>query len=45
MQNKKYAAEIAANLSARKRQQIMERAAQLDVKIINPGKVKVEETK
>merc|ERR1719335_1159199 len=35
MQNKKYAAEIAHNLSSRKRREMVERADQLNVKVIN----------
>jgi large subunit ribosomal protein L32e len=35
MHNRKYAAEIAHNVSVRKRQQIVERALQLNVKVIN----------
>lgn len=45
MQNKTYCAEIAHNVSSRKRIAILDRAAQLDVKVTNPGaRVKVEET-
>ena len=36
MHNRKYAAELAHNLSSRKRKIIIERAAQLNVKVINP---------
>jgi len=35
MHNRKYAAEIASNVSSRNRKVIVERAAQLDVKVIN----------
>lgn len=45
MHNHKYAAEIASNISARKRQQIIERARQLDVKVTNVGKLQAVETK
>ncbi|KAJ3414843.1 60S ribosomal protein L32 [Chytridiales sp. JEL 0842] len=37
MHNRTYAAEIAHNVSSRKRVAIVERAAQLDVKVINAG--------
>ena len=44
MQNRKYAAEIAHSVSAQKRKQILERAAQLNIKVLNPGaKLKAEE--
>ncbi len=35
MHNRKFAAEIAHNISTRNRKAIVERAAQLDVKVIN----------
>lgn len=45
MQNRSYCAEIAHNVSSRKRIAILDRAAQLDIKVTNAGaKVKVEET-
>ena len=44
MQNRSYAAEIAHNVSSRKRQEIVERAAQLNIKVLNCGaKLKAEE--
>eukprot|EP00177_Eucheuma_denticulatum_P005783 GFKZ01010558.1.p2 GENE.GFKZ01010558.1~~GFKZ01010558.1.p2 ORF type:complete len:134 (+),score=19.56 GFKZ01010558.1:173-574(+) len=45
MQNRTYCAEIAHAVSSRKRIAIIDRAAELDIKITNPGaRVKVEET-
>mmetsp|Transcript_12684 Transcript_12684/g.10839 ORF Transcript_12684/g.10839 Transcript_12684/m.10839 type:complete len:138 (+) Transcript_12684:76-489(+) len=46
MNNRTFAAELAANLSARKRAAIVKRAAQLNVRVTNSkGKVKVDEKK
>ena len=44
MQNRKYAAEIAHNVSSRKRKEITERAAALNIKMLNAGaRLKTEE--
>ena len=39
MHNRTYAAELPSNLSAMKRQAIVKRAKQLDIKVLNPGKL------
>ena len=45
MHNRKYAAEIASNVSIRKREKIVARALQLNVKVINGNaKVRTEES-
>jgi large subunit ribosomal protein L32e len=45
LQNRKYAAEIAHNVSVRNRKAIVERAAQLNIKVINAnGKVRTVES-
>lgn len=45
MHNRKYSAEIASNVSARKRKSIVDRAAQLNIKVINGGsKLLMEES-
>jgi len=43
MNNRVYAAEIAANLSVRKRDQIVRRARELNVKVLNPRSKNTEE--
>jgi len=44
MQNRKYAAEVAHNVSSRKRKEIVERAAELNIKVLNgAARLKAEE--
>jgi large subunit ribosomal protein L32e len=46
MHNTKYAAEIAHDVSAKKRKAIIERAAQLDIKVLNANaRVRTEDSK
>ena len=46
MHNRKYAAEIAGSVSAKKRKMIIQRARELDVKVINgDAKLRTEESK
>ena len=46
MHNRVYCAELAHTLSTRTRKQIIERAAQLDIKVTNAhGRIKTEEKK
>lgn len=45
MNNRKYSAEIASNVSSRKRRAIIDRAAQLNIKVINPFCKMTEEEK
>ena len=44
MNNRKFAAEIGSAVSVRKRMEIVQRAAQLNIKVLNPkAKVRTEE--
>eukprot|EP01121_Diplochlamys_sp_Union-15-3_P008030 TRINITY_DN20_c0_g1_i1.p1 TRINITY_DN20_c0_g1~~TRINITY_DN20_c0_g1_i1.p1 ORF type:complete len:134 (-),score=20.38 TRINITY_DN20_c0_g1_i1:95-496(-) len=44
MQNRKFAAIVASGVGGKKRKQILERAAQLDVRVVNPeARLKSEE--
>lgn len=46
MHNRVYCAELAHCLSAKKRKQLLERAAELDIRVTNPNaKLRAEEKK